>query len=359
MSDLTALPVVIPGDAPTPLPARSKIKAHLQVRSYIDIDLNGFTKPAVADTGAQENVMSAELATSLRLIIKQPASGYQVPEFVNPVGKSMMALGYVCVPCRFKGEVEEIAENRFWVLPKMIVPLVVGRKFLDITQSLTRFRHRLRKITTSFKGFGPRALHMELPRQRLRCNVGDEMVQTVPDTGSDLDLMSLSLAQSHHYPIRRFCGECELVQFADGSTRRLYGKVVVPFSIGPLSIERREREFYVLQGLTSPVLLGNSTLEEFDAFNAHQDEFVDLDDLDPFSDLYYIRWIQRNEVENFLEASFDDWEFLTGLGGNLSDPMQGHGQQNFPSRFRRWFKRCQGQSSGRCFSGEGTRTSIL
>ncbi|KAK5456262.1 hypothetical protein LTS15_005581 [Exophiala xenobiotica] len=70
------------------------------------------------------------------------------------------------------------------------------------------------------------------------------------------------------------------------------------------------RDFHVLEGLTTDILLGNGTLEEFDAFNAYKDDFFDLDEFDVRCDLHYIRWVSRSGNADFMESPFGDFEFM-------------------------------------------------
>jgi hypothetical protein len=99
------------------------------------------------------------------------------------------------------------------------------------------------------------------------------------------------------------------VEFADSTRKRLSGVVFVPFAVGSRSEKETLRKFYVLDGLTSDVLLGNHTLEELDAFNAYRDELVDLEEYDELCDFHFIRWAQKTENGDFLDAAFHDFEF--------------------------------------------------
>jgi hypothetical protein len=70
-----------------------------------------------------------------------------------------------------------------------------------------------------------------------------------------------------------------------------------------------------LDGLTTDILLGNGTLEDFDAFNAYQEDFFELDEFDVRCDLHYIRWVSRSGSEEFLESPFEDFEFMVPSTG--------------------------------------------
>jgi hypothetical protein len=303
-----------------------EIYGRTSVRTQLSLELQGQSHTALADTGSQENVMSAALAKELHLDVQ--TDHLTTHSFVNAVGKRMKMAGHVTVDCRFSDEPHNPVSMKFWILEKIVVPLIVGRRFLEETSCLTRFRHRLRRMNVS-RNLSPRVLHMEVPRLRLQCQVGDQLILTNPDTGSDLDLMSASYFQQSNFRLQKWEHPFQSVEFADGSTARLSGFVRVPFAMGSGGQPTHLRDFHVLEGLTTDILLGNGTLEDFDAFNAYKDDFFDLDEFDVRCDLHYIRWVvSRSRSEEFLESPFEDFEFMvTSLGmsaccsnASLADP---------------------------------------
>lgn len=284
-------------------------------RSHLPLGINGLTENAVVDTGAQENAMAESLAKRLRLPIHR--AGKEAHEFVNAVGKRITAIGYTHVPCSFQDRSQQTVTSRFWVFPKLVVPLVVGRKFLQSTETLTRFKHRLKDVVLS-AGVPSRVLHMELPRWRINCTIDSLTTLANPDTGSDLDLMSLSFVRENGLKLNQVQPGKRHIQFADGTMKRLNGVVSVPFSIGQGQARCRPREFHVLDGLTSEVLLGNNTLKETDAFNSYGHEFVDLEEYDNNCDLHFIRWVHRNGKGDYLDASFQEFQFSPVSPGTFS-----------------------------------------
>jgi hypothetical protein len=232
----------------------------------------------------------------------------------------MTAIGYTRVPCTFQDNSQQQVTSRFWVFPKLIVPLLVGRKFLESTDTLTRFRQRLQKLIVP-AGISLRVLHMEVPRWRINCTVASRATLANPDTGSDLDLMSLSFVLKNGFRMEKLRYGRECIQFADGTEQRLEGKVSVPFAIGQGKDGGVQREFYVLDGLTSEVLLGNQTLEEVDAFNTYAHEFVNLEEYDSYCDFHFIRWVQRNGHGDFLDAAFHEFEFSSITAGSISNVL--------------------------------------
>lgn len=299
-------------------------------RSHLPLAINGLTENAVADTGAQENVISESLAKRLKLKVHK--AGGEAHQFMNAVGKRMTAIGYAQVPCTFQDQSQQSVTSRFWVFPKLIVPLVVGRNFLESTETLTRFKHRLQNLVIS-AGISLRVLHMELPRWRLNCTIDSLPTLANPDSGSDLDLMSLSFVQQNGFNMKQVQRGKGYIQFADGTIQRLKGVVSVPFSIGHGRDGHHNHEFYVLDGLTSEVLLGNNTLTELDAFDTYGHEFVDLEEYDEYSDFQFIRWVQRNGEGDFLDAPFHEFQFSSVATGPIpsaaSPPKQSTSKFNF------------------------------
>lgn len=178
--------------------------------------------------------------------------------FVNAVGKKKTAIGYTHVPCAFQDNSQQQVNSRFWVFPILIVSLLVGRKFLESTETLTRFRHRLQKLILR-AGIALRVLHLEAPKWRMNCTVDGRATLANPDTGSDLDLISLSYVRENGFRMEKLPSGREYIQFADGTEHWLKGVVSVPFAIGRGEDVGVSRKFNVLDGLTSEVLLGNQT----------------------------------------------------------------------------------------------------
>ncbi len=251
--------------------------------------------------------MSAALARELNLNVQTDRR--TTPRFENAVGKSMEVAGHATVDCQFSDEPQNTASIKFWILPKVVVPLIVGKQFLEKTSCLTTFHHRLRRMNV-FRNLSPRILHMELPRLRLPCQVGNQLMLANPDTGSDLDLMFASCFRRSNLRLQELRHARQFVELADGSIARLSGFVRVLFAMGSGGQPTQLRDFYVMEGLTSDILLGNATLEVFDAFNAHKDDFFDLQEFDVRCDLHCIRWVPRSRSKEFLESPFEDFEFI-------------------------------------------------
>ena len=91
----------------------------------------------------------------------------------------------------------------------------------------------------------------------------------------------------------------EWVQFADGSTAKLLGKthVDLDFYDGcdrfPTGYKSHSRTFYLLDGLSSDVLLGEEVLYNMHVFTEHEDAFLDSDDCRSNIEMNLITWFDK------------------------------------------------------------------
>lgn len=106
-----------------------------------------------------------------------------------------------------------------------------------------------------------------------------------PDTGADLSLVSESYARENGWIIRRRAEDHIRIQFADGSTGWTSGVVEdLPWEYISDLDQQHRADFYVYDGLETSLILGNELLEDSDAFAAHPDDFVWLDDVSAEND---------------------------------------------------------------------------
>jgi hypothetical protein len=117
-----------------------------------------------------------------------------------------------------------------------------------------------------------------------------------------MNLISPAFAAQRGFSINKPHLEHQEVILADGSRAPISGKLQTRFYIldRPLKkfsshLRAAEKDFYVLDGLTTDVLLGNDLLFEISAFSEHQNFFVDLSRLGISSDLNLVAWLSRCE----------------------------------------------------------------
>lgn len=151
----------------------------------------------------------------------------------------------------------------------------MGMDFLDSTETLTKHKFRLDKQKVPQHGICQISA-LNNPRRRLRCTAAREDILANADTGAEMDLISLKYAQLldlNRYKLES--GETQ-VQLADGSITYLGGKVFLDFKLGfkGSSSEIVLKTFYILDGMTSSLLLGEETLEDMDVFGRNHQSLV-------------------------------------------------------------------------------------
>jgi len=251
--------------------------------------LGGQTVLSTHDSGSEENIISKDLITALGLKIED--SPEQQKEFRMANNKIVKALGGVTIPCKFAREQASEQQNElccwFYVFKTLITPLIMGMKFLDSTETLTKNKYRLQACA--------------VPAGPLQC-------------GSEIDLMSLDFCKRRKFVLRKISPGESSVQFADGSLATLAGHVVVYVTFHGTEVGKRiQRSFYVLEDLSCDLLLGEDFLEQTNAFETYKDSFSIEDDND-LAQVNTIVWFKSHE------------RFLTGPGMNpvaAPEPLSG------------------------------------
>ena len=102
----------------------------------------------------------------------------------------------------------------------------MGMPFLDETQTLVKYQHRFQpRVIPKYRPIQLNSLNS--PRRRLYCLVESQPELANADTGSDLDLMSLDYVLKRGFSMTAVGLSSSTIQFADGSTSELEGKVSV------------------------------------------------------------------------------------------------------------------------------------
>jgi hypothetical protein len=192
------------------------------------------------------------------------------------------------------------------------IQVLLGRPFLAFTETLTKYCNRLKIIENP--DTLPRMLNMSLAGQGLRCYLDSALTITVADTGSDANLMRTDYAEQRKWQVEPVSVAERYVRLPGDRIVQLSGKVRVRFdSAGGKSatcphraatlVSQNDRAisdpngdsgsaqdsssqgqslsltltFYLLDTLVVDVLLGQLLLDTIDAFNFHQDSFVNFD----------------------------------------------------------------------------------
>lgn len=256
-----------------------------------------FTKnhfEAVPDTGSDENAMDWETFQALGVDLVRGQKTRK--EFVLANGKTVKSMGWVEVVCCFAREnLNTKYKVRFNVFSRLAAPIILGKDFLDQTQTLTRHTHRLKQKEAPRDGV-LRVMHCNHASRRIRCSVDGISTFANADTGAEINLVSpafMARMNGRHPSLRK---EDLLIQLADGTIERITASFEGNLSLaGGQGDTNVEAKFYVLPGLTSDVLIGEDSLYEADVFQKHLDAFVDIPGDDDQLSLNIIKLLTQTE----------------------------------------------------------------
>lgn len=264
-----------------------------RLKRFLPMFLNGSRYDTTPDTGSLENAISADEVRRLGLKITG-----RKREFLLGNGSKSKSLGVVRLKCAFARGERCVTRQSFNVFDTLVVPVIIGKTFLDISQTMTLHRHRLEAVWMSAKK-AFRVMHLNRPRQLVRCYVNGKLVHANPDTGSEVDLLSPSYAHENMLKIEGLDEGEGWVQFADGRTAKLLGKTHVNLDMydgryrPPTAGIGIPRTFYLLDGLRTDILLGDETLSDMHVFTKHEDSFVESDDCGLSVEMSLITWFDK------------------------------------------------------------------
>lgn len=238
---------------------------------------------ALPDSGADACFISPETARLLGLH-PQPETERRV-RLAN--GREAVSPGSVIVPWNFRNE-EATLNMTCWILPGCTHQIILGSEFLEETKCLTTLRHRIqRKYISVSKSVSVNLLGEG--KQRLWGYLNDNFVAALPDTGSDIMIMSRDYARRLGLEIESGPGDIVEVEFADGATALTDGIVRdVVWASGGHSIQC---DFLVLDNLSVDVILAKDYLFEMDVFSDCKEYLTEDNDIQHL-DIYGIRLVR-------------------------------------------------------------------
>ena len=248
-------------------------------------------REAKHDTGAENgNFIALDLVNDLQLHIRRNESNRKTFSLGN--GKVVRSVGMVKASCAFVKEAQTSMKCRFHVFEKLTSPLIMGLEFLEKTKTLSHFTGRLEDRLpnasivpmVNFIGSAQRA------KRRFSALINDSHTYINADSGSDLDLMSFAHVKRKGYKIDRSRDHRKRIQLADTTVVETIGQVRATLTLengrsysklfdvlpGLASDVLPGLASDVLPGLASDVLIGETSLEEINAFTTLQNSFVDI-----------------------------------------------------------------------------------
>ena len=261
--------------------------------------INGTIVHALVDTGADNNFMNEQFSQELHL---EPIhfSSNERPSFVMGHGGRIEAIGKITVSWTFRADIrKDYHPMTFYILPECIFNLMIGGSFLFKTATMTANRHRLFRMPRPRMALAVRMVNLcGWPGRRLKGILNLEACSALPDSGAEPNLVSYEYAKRRGWLPNIVPGpeKNRLLLFADGSTKRTEGQLRLAWSFGDrwdiASLDDDSKSaviFDVLDGCPHDVILGQSFLEETDAFTTHKEAFEDLC-LDDHSGLFLVIW---------------------------------------------------------------------
>jgi hypothetical protein len=169
-------------------------------RRALPVKLQGKTILAVPDTSSDIDAISMDLVEELRLEL-HPRFGSGKKVRLSD-GRTMAAIGKVSIRCSFAKGAPMKFRRTFFVFRKLStgMKLILGRGFLDHTQTWTRYQDRLQEREVGLTGL-PKVMNKSLSRRQLPCYIDSHLVLATADTSSEVDLINEEYALKHGFEI--------------------------------------------------------------------------------------------------------------------------------------------------------------
>ncbi|KAF1842060.1 uncharacterized protein K460DRAFT_178202 [Cucurbitaria berberidis CBS 394.84] len=276
--------LTLPLSPPRPPSPSTPRRAHKPRRTRLGLPITLNTQGvlatvlACADTGADVNIISDELAKALGHTSYETCP--ETKEFELANGKIVEAIGQIESSCSFGVESELSVSMTciFYVLLRVATPIIMGMGFLEETKTMTEHRERLVRVPRpAFQALS--VCSVGRPRKLMSCELDHMDTLATPDSGSEIDLISPIFAFERGlaiYPVK------EAIELADGSVAITTGYISAGLSVGSgatsesiLDLKSTVKvDFFVLEGLAHDLIVGEDSLEELKVFTANQNALV-------------------------------------------------------------------------------------
>lgn len=278
---------------------------HLRARPrHLQLYLHEYLVNAFADSGCEINCITESYAEFLGVIIKPKVQRFKLPI----KGRSLESCGSTTIKCRFPTSPPMAQLVSFVVFPQLVSTVILGMNFLSATQTLDAYTHRLTNVDLASMAPNLQIVRSLGPTKSVCCWLDGKQVQCLPDTGSEVNLVSIQFAKTleisasgGHLTNHIDHLESTTIQFADWSTTASLGTIKITVSFmkpsqclssthklveslphdsgqpGDRQIpvnSKIEETFHVLDDLECSVILSESLLATVDAFNKHFRNFV-------------------------------------------------------------------------------------
>jgi Aspartyl protease len=273
--------------------------------------LDGIRVSAIPDTGSDLDIVSVDFVRRHGITIDTTSQ-----RFIQLPNGKIIATSTVSLPFLFDGE-NSTFSRVFTVMPNCLHDVILSNSFLRTTETLTKFSRRLRSrfVPTIHV---PRLRLLGTPRHRIWGSINGRNVAAIPDTGSDVMLMSKRYARKLGLKISKVANHRTCLEFADGTLANTCGMVFgVEWRFGGQDSTSQYCDFHIMEDLPYKVILSNDFLFKSKAFSKFKDFFFE----------------QRNDVD--LSRSFHELSLIKIVGPQNKAISRIHG---FYRRFLRIVK---------------------
>ncbi|ORY06038.1 hypothetical protein BCR34DRAFT_41787 [Clohesyomyces aquaticus] len=190
-------------------------------QKYIPVSAKGVPVEAFPDTGSELDILSLGFVNQIDAGVN--ATGARTIEL--PTGHTIRTLGTVNVAILFEGE-STVYRQTFHVLKSSRHKMILGKPFLETTQTLTKFAHRIRERLTSLATSIPRLHLLGSVTERVIGSINGIPTRGVDDIGSDVIVISWKEAKRLGLRINLEHSHRTYLGFVDGSEIYTDGAVI-------------------------------------------------------------------------------------------------------------------------------------
>lgn len=259
------------------------------------VELPGFVNDhqvsALPDTGAARNMMSVRFARRHSIPIQRGLEHRCTFQIAN--GRTVRSKGIARATWTFPEDPGKTYDLEFHILASCPYDVLIGAKFLEETETLSIHRNRLKKRQVSSRDTHSVNL-CGSPSQLLRGYLNTEPVSVLPDTGSQVNLMSERYARDHGLIIDTKDDSRRLLRFADDTTQKTMGKVAAKWAFDDDPGEPMDLIFDVLPECAYDVILGQDVLYQHNAYTIHSSSMIEIEAEDQGKlPLNLVGWLPR------------------------------------------------------------------
>lgn len=224
---------------------------------HVPVHMEETVLEAFPDTGSELNIISLSLLSQLNLGF-QPAQALTIQ---TPRAREIQILGTTELEVAFQGEAIK-HKRTFHVLSKCAHGIILGKSFLEATETLTRFKHRIKSRLIHLVNSIPRLHLLGSVTERVIGSINGKPTIAVHDTGSDVTVISWKEAERLGLKINTDHAHRTFLKFVDGEQVYTDGAVLnADWRFGTnLNINGTKVSLQVLRDLTCDLILSNDIL---------------------------------------------------------------------------------------------------